>query len=147
MGRRLWSLTKEKPRERTASLGRWWRVVFGEGGVFGNHCRLSLGGGKLRCCDWISSLWPTHLGVEGLGGFSGSPSGEVHNLTHAPFVLTPDIPKFLRLPPPPPPQPSQAWRVLMDRIQEARLLSTDCPLQCQCLSLPVCKIDDFTIHT
>lgn len=97
MGRRLWSLTKEKPLERTASLGQRRRVVFGEGGVFGNHCRSSLGGGKLRCCDWISSLRPTHLGVVGFGGFSASPSsGEVQNLTHTPFVLTQDILKFLR---------------------------------------------------
>lgn len=82
--------------------------------MFGNHCRLSLGGGKLRCCDWISSLWPTHLGFEGLGGFSASPSsGEVHNLTHAPFVLTPDIPKFLRLAPQPPTFTSMG--VLMDK--------------------------------
>jgi hypothetical protein len=58
----------------------------------------SLGGGELRCCDWISSFGPTHLGVESLGGFLASPSsGEVQNLTPTPFVLTQDILKLLRV--------------------------------------------------
>lgn len=97
VGRRPWSLTKEKPRERTATLGWWWGVVFGEGGVCGNHCGSSLGGGRRRCCDWISSRRPAHLGVEGFGAFLPRLlPGRCRTSLMQRFVLTHDTPKFLR---------------------------------------------------
>lgn len=97
VGRRPWSLTKEKPRERTASLGRWWGVVFGEGGVCRNHCGSSLGGGRRRCCDWIFSRRPAHLGVEGFGAFLPRLlPGRCRTSLMQRFVLTQDTPKFLR---------------------------------------------------
>lgn len=120
VGRRLWSLTKEKPQPRQRLRAGGGEQSPGGWSVWKSP-QLVPGGGRLRCCDWISWRRPAHLGVEGFGGSSASPSsGEVQNLTHAPFVLTQDIPKFLRflffyfcLPPP----NLHKHRVLLDKIE------------------------------